>query len=235
MTAKSYSAVLERAEEIAPQTRALFLRLAPGRGLEFQPGQFLSLSIPSGEKGIVRAYSIASHPEEPELLEICLNLVPAGPGSTYLFALTSGARVDFTGPWGTFVLDTPPARNCVMIAEGAGIVPFRPMIRRALAGRDVEALQLLHAVSDEHFLLYRSELEARAAADRRFRFEPLVEGGGDHEHLQLLDLVRQRYVDAGVQPGRNFYICGVGDVVTRLRDLLRGAGYERRTVHYEKW
>ena len=27
----------------------------------------------------------------------------------------------------------------------------------------------------------------------------------------------------------------VGDGVIQLRDLLRGAGYERRAVHYERW
>ena len=35
--------------------------------------------------------------------------------------------------------------------------------------------------------------------------------------------------------GRHFYICGVGMPVTQLRDLLRGAGYQRRAVQYEKW
>jgi ferredoxin-NADP reductase len=34
---------------------------------------------------------------------------------------------------------------------------------------------------------------------------------------------------------RQFYVCGVGKAVTRIRDLLRGAGYERRAVHYEQW
>jgi hypothetical protein len=30
-------------------------------------------------------------------------------------------------------------------------------------------------------------------------------------------------------------VCGVGKGVLRLRDLLRGAGYEWRAVHYEQW
>jgi len=42
----------------------------------------------------------------------------------------------------------------------------------------------------------------------------------------------------GGQTGSAVYgvaICGVGDIVPQLRDLLRRAGYERRTVQYEKW
>jgi len=34
---------------------------------------------------------------------------------------------------------------------------------------------------------------------------------------------------------RHFFVCGVGEIVPRLRGLLRGAGYERRAVPYEKW
>ncbi len=34
---------------------------------------------------------------------------------------------------------------------------------------------------------------------------------------------------------RQFYLCGVGKGVITLRNLLRGAGYERRAVHYEQW
>jgi ferredoxin-NADP reductase len=42
-------------------------------------------------------------------------------------------------------------------------------------------------------------------------------------------------VDADSDRTRHFYVCGVGKGVLRLRDLLRGAGYERRAVHYEQW
>ena len=44
-----------------------------------------------------------------------------------------------------------------------------------------------------------------------------------------------RTVAADTNRARQFYICGVGKGVTRIRDLLRGSGYERRAVHYEQW
>ena len=51
----------------------------------------------------------------------------------------------------------------------------------------------------------------------------------------LDDEVRRRWLDADDDRTRHFFICGVGDVVPRLRDLLRGGGYDRRAVQYEKW
>ena len=227
--------MLERVEEIAPETRSFFLRLPAGRGLDFQPGQFLSLGLPVVPAPIVRPYSVASDPEQPELLEICLNRVPLGPGSDYLFALVPGAEVDFTGPWGSFVLGAPAPRACVLVAAGPGVVPLRPMIRAALARPEVEELRLVHAAADEAFLLYRADFERWASESERFCFEPLLEGDDGPEHAPLLSLVRQRYVEEENDRRRHFFLCGVGDIVTRLRDLLRGAGYERRAVHYEKW
>ena len=235
MTARSYRAVLERVDEIAPETRVFFLRLPRGRGLEFQPGQFVSLALPVGEKPLIRPYSVASSPASPELVEICLNRVPGGEGSNYLFRLEPGAEIDFTGPWGTFVLGAPPPHRCVFIGEGAGIVPLRPMVASALAQGEVEQLDLLQAAADERALLYGAEFESRARADARFGFEVLVEGASAATHDLLYERVRRIYVEADTERGRHFFICGIGQIVTRLRDLLRGAGYERRAVHYEKW
>jgi ferredoxin-NADP reductase len=51
----------------------------------------------------------------------------------------------------------------------------------------------------------------------------------------LREEVARRWVDADADRSRRFFVCGVGAIVPALRDLLRGAGYERRAVQYEKW
>lgn len=233
--ARSYRAILERTEDWAPGTRSLFLRLPAGGGLPFLPGQFVSLSIPAGARPLSRAYSIASPPEEPELLELCLDLVPGGPGSSYLFHLRPGAQLDLTGPWGSFVLEQPAPASCVFIAIGTGIAPIRPMVRAAVAQPELVELHLAYAAPPQSAPLYRAELEQLAGREARFRFEPLNETGADPEHSALYALVEQRWVRGETDRSRHFFVCGVGNIVTRLRDLLRRAGYERRAVRYEKW
>src|SRR5262249_42832850 len=128
----TYEATIERIVERAPQTRSFFLRLPATQPLVFTPGQFISCLLPVGGETIIRPYSIASSPQE-TALDICLNLVPDGPGSHYLFGLDVGATLRFTGPWGTFTLERQPEAECVFIAEGTGIAPIRPMLLRALA------------------------------------------------------------------------------------------------------
>ncbi len=231
-----YEAAIERIVEIAPQTRCLLLR-RPER-FAFVPGQFISCLLPIAGQTVIRPYSIASSPEEAGWLEICLNLVPGGAGSGYLFGLAAGATVRFTGPWGTFTLAQPPDAECVFIADGTGIAPIRPMLRRALASdlppgglgaiAAARARRLHYAAASSRHLLYAAEFEAAARTHPHFIFTPLL-GGSLAHHIE------DRYVAADADRSRHFYICGVGEIVPQLRDLLRRAGYERRAVHYEKW
>jgi ferredoxin-NADP reductase len=223
----TYDATIERIDAIAPETRSFVLRLPPAPRFAFKPGQFISCLLPVGNETIIRPYSIASDPEDVSRIEICLNLVPNGPGSHYLFGLTPGAVVRFTGPWGTFILEEPPRAECVFIAEGAGIAPIRPMLRRAQA-RATHPTRLHYAAAGAAHLLYASEFEAAARVHIGFAFSPLLNGS-------LPDEITRRYVTADKVRTRHFFICAVGDIVPQLRDLLRRSGYERRAVQYEKW
>ena len=223
----TYEATVERIDELAPQTRSFVLRLPSTPRFTFRPGQFISCILPVGGDTIIRPYSIASDPEDPSRIEICLNLVPNGLGSHYLFSLALGAVVRFTGPWGTFVLDEPPHAECVFIADGAGIAPIRPMLRRALA-RATHRVRLHYAAAAAAHLLYAAEFEAAARTHGLFSFAPLLHGS-------FLEEIMRRYVGADADRSRHFYICGVGEIVPQLRDLLRRSGYERRAVQYEKW
>ncbi len=216
---------LERIVDHGADARSLFLRLAAP--LAFRPGQFVSCLLPV-DGGIIRPYSIASDPEEAERLELLLNLVPGGPGSHHLFGLAPGATIRFTGPWGTFVLDRAPAAEAVFIAEGTGIAPIRPMLRRALATAPTHPLRLLYATTSAEHAVYRAELEAMAHAHPAFHFARVPAAALEVE-------VRRRWVDTDADRSRHFFICGVGSIVPTLRDLLRRAGYARRAVQYEKW
>jgi len=154
------------------------------------------------------------------VLELLLDRVPKGPGSHYLFDLPPGARVDFTGPWGTFVLDQPPEAEAVFIALGTGIAPIRPMLHRAAAGA-THPLTLLYATS---LPIYRDELAALPG----LAVDVIAPDAVENE-------VRRRWLDADTDRTRQFFVCGVGEIVPRLRDLLRRDGYVRRAVQYERW
>ena len=211
---------IERIVEHRPGLRSLFLR-TEGEPLAFAPGQFVSLLLPTGPRPpLTRAYSIASSPEQPGVLELCLDRVPGGLGSGHLFELAVGAEITWTGPWGTFSLSHAPDVEAVFVADGTGIAPVRQMLHRAAA----TARHPLHLLYAHDAGLFRDELG---------RLPHVTIADTSAEHLERD--VRQRWIDADTRRDREFFVCGVGERVHRLRDLLRGAGYARRAVHYERW
>lgn len=233
-----YEAVIEKIVERAPDTRSFFLRFLADQHLSFKPGQFLSFQLPRDAKTLTRAYTIASNPEDAGSLEICLNLVPDGPGSRYLFARRVGDLLSFTGPWGAFVLEQAPQAESVFIADRTGIAAIRPMLQRALHCSPQFPIQLLYAVHREEDLLYRKDIEKWDKECPIFTWTYLVSDptqSWSGLHGSLLEQVERRYVHQDENRTRKFYICGIGRLVLELRGLLRKAGYERRAVKYEKW
>lgn len=232
-----HEGIIERIFEHTPATRSLFIRL-PSPGFRFVPGQFISLSLPLASQSATRPYTLASNPEDAPLLEIVLNLVPGGLGSAYLFERQVGDRLSFTGPFGLFTLERAPAVETIFAAAGTAIAPIRPMIHRALSEPQTAPLTLLYTARAPKELLYRAEFESLAASRRNFRFEPMLETpqpGWTGLAGPLLDHLRRLYVEADQRRDRQFYLCGVGQGVLAMRDLIRGSGYPRRSVQYEKW
>jgi ferredoxin-NADP reductase len=234
----TYRATIERIVEHGADTRSLFLRLPAGTQFGFTPGQFISVAIPLANETRVRPYTLASSPEDDGPLEIVFNLVPGGAGSEYLFRRRVGDQLNFTGPFGLFTLDRPPEVETIFAAEGTAIAPIRPMLRRALARPNPVPLKLFYAARVREELLYTDEFEGAAMRCANFSFEMILERPpADWTGLggRLFDRIQSLFVNRDDRRDRAFYLCGVGQPVIELRDLLRQAGYARRAVQYERW
>jgi ferredoxin-NADP reductase len=232
-----YRATVARIHEHLPGTHSLFLRLAAGERLAFTPGQFISCELLVGDGApLVRAYSLASSPDDDEL-EICVDLIAGGPGSTYLFGLRPGSELAFTGPFGSFALADPPPVPLVFVGEGTAIAPIRPMVRRALERGGTQPITVLQGARYDHELVYRDDFERWSAAHPRLDWEPvLLATEAEVGPIAALEEVTiERFVRGDADRSRRFWICGVGPMVARLRDELRAAGYERRAVRAEQW
>ena len=221
-----------RIHDHCEDTRSLFLALE--KPLKFAPGHFISIAIPLGDETRTRPYTIASSLDGGRAIEICFNRVPNGRGVQWLFDRSVGDALEFTGPFGTFMMERAPEVEIGLIAEGTGVAAIRPMIRRALESGSQARMHLDYAADRNEHILYREELEEWTRRASNFTFETLI---APQEVLydRLSAIAARRWIDADADRTRQFWICGVGAGVSRIRDLLRGAGYERRAVHYEQW
>jgi CDP-4-dehydro-6-deoxyglucose reductase, E3 len=235
----SYEARIERIHDHAEDTRSLFLRMTEGQSLpNWLPGMFISIGIALPGELRVRPYTIASSRAAGEPFEIVFNRVPGGAGVAWLFERKTGDVLNFTGPFGAFTLDRPPEQELVFIAEGTAIAAIRPMLQRLFNQNPAHPgpVRLLYAADREEHLLYRGELEGWASAHPQFRLETIVaDPAAESLYARISAEVERRWVAADSDRSRHFYVCGVGPGVLKIRDLLRGAGYERRAVRYEQW
>ncbi len=228
------NARVEKIFDHASDTRSLFLSLTSGKHLRFVPGQFISITIPLGDETRSRPYSIASDPEDRGPFEICFNRVAGGRGVAWMFDRRVGDTLDFSGPFGTFTIDQAPVAELGFIAGGTAIAPIRPMLKRALASSSAPKIHLIYAAPDSDHILYASQLDDLARTAPNFSYHPVI-APAESIYDRLSELAQARWIAGDQDRTRHFYICGVGKGVLRLRDLLRGAGYERRAVHYEQW
>jgi NAD(P)H-flavin reductase len=231
---KIYTATLERIEELSPTVRSFFLKLPPDAGFHFRAGQFISIRLDKGELEIRKPYSIASSPVDPGVLELCIKRVEGGYVSNRFFSLARGATIRFDGPDGVFYLRDPVGPELYFIGTGTGIAPLRSMILWLFSQDTPKKVTLLFGVRKENEILYNHDFLEIAARRPNFRYLPVVsrpeawKGRTGHVQDQIEGLIAN-------PAGEEFFLCGLPSMVDAVREKLKGMGYKRQQIHFEKY
>jgi ferredoxin-NADP reductase len=229
---------LVRPVSLSAQTKHLEFEVPAVPRFGFVAGQWLSFKTGKhdGEE-ITRAYSIASPPGEDSRFALCLNRVQDGFMSNFLCDMKVGDEIRCQGPFGDFIL-RPPLRDTIFIATGTGIAPFRSMLHWLLADpvrhQDKE-LWLLFGNRTEEDIYYHEEFLDLATRHPNFQYLPtLSRGASDWQGLRGYV---QEHV-SGIVQGRtdmHAYICGLDKMIKANRELLKGLGWDRKSILYEKY
>ena len=163
---------LLEARQVAVNVRSMIFSL-PAWQL-FAPGQHMDvrLTAPGGYQA-QRSYSIASIPRDTGRIELAVELLENGEVSPYLWSMQPGAQLEMRGPIGGHFVWNPDADNAhaeggaqrplMLIAGGAGMVPFVSMIREHAARRDQRPVTFLISARTAGHVLYKEEMERIAA------------------------------------------------------------------------
>src|SRR6476659_1122349 len=129
MAIASFQATVSLIRDLTHDVRELELTLREPKEIAFKAGQFISFDVPKDgfPYPVTRPYSIASPPFISDRLLLLFNLIPGGPGSTYLHGLREGDPMTFKGPAGSFFLRDDLNKRILFVATGTGIAPFRSM------------------------------------------------------------------------------------------------------------
>jgi len=155
-----FSATVVAVRQLTHDVRQLDCELIEPSEIHFKAGQFVSFEVPDPRTGrtVTRPYSIASAPSSSRTISLLLNLVPQGPGSTYLFSLKEGDRTQFTGPAGNFYLREDQGRDLLLVATGTGIAPLRSMLFANAERAAPSRTTLFWGLRSQRDLYYQEEL-----------------------------------------------------------------------------
>lgn len=235
MTTPSYTVACLKNERIA---RDIYeFRLEKPEALSFEPGQFVLFDVPlkgSPEDIQTRAFSIASSPDEAELVFVA-KLKAGGRASVWIEEmLRPGSPVRLQGPFGRFVLHPEKPGDLLFICTSTGVAPFRAQVVHALTAGDGRRMDLIFGVREEHDLFWVEEFSALARAHANFFLhialsQPMDAWSGHRGRVQtLVPLI------AGNLPERMVYICGNPAMTTELKNLcLNEWGVCKENLHVE--
>ena len=218
------------------RTKHFEFEIANGSEFDYRPGQFISMDVQiDGEEACVRSYSVASSPHHDNRFDLCLNIVPHGLVSPWLFHLKPGDAIRFQGPFGLFTLRQPPDPVSAFIATGTGIAPIRAMLQYVYQEPNPTEVWLLFGVRHEADILYRDEFEKMARENPGFHFVPTLSrpNPGWTGHTGYVQKQITRYLSG--KQGLHAYVCGLKKMVNDVCRQLQAMGYDEAALSFEKY
>ncbi len=227
-------------------------RLTRPPSFRFNAGEFVMLGLMSGEKPLLRAYSMAS-PTWDEEIEFLSIKVADGPLTSRLQKIVPGDQVLLgKKPTGTLVADALiPGKRLFMLATGTGLAPFMSVAREPDIYERFDQLVVVHSVRQVVDLAYRDMLEARLADDplvgemavTRLHYVPTVTRDEFHTRGRIGDVMASGKLFEGLDGPAKFdpetdriMMCGsmamIRDFAARFAAMGFSEGAHSHPGHY---
>jgi ferredoxin-NADP reductase len=186
-----------------------------------------------------RSYSIASPPEEPQVV-LTVERIADGEVSPYLTdVLRVGDQLELRGPiGGYFVWGAHLGGPLLLVAGGSGIVPLMAMLRhRAAAGSRIPT-RLLYSSRSIADIIYREELARLTAEDAALQVTHTLtraQPPGWNGYTRRIDAGLLRDVVWSAAQDPLAFICGPTALVEATARQLHTLGYPSQRVKTERF
>jgi len=266
-------------KNVATFIKEFVVKLPEGEDMDFKSGGYIQVDVPPCEvefkdihvedkfkpdwdnlnlwdlkmvnsEGIFRAYSMANHPAEGNIIKLNVRIATppwdkkknrfmnVNPGicSSYIFARKPGDKVTISGPYGDFFIKETE-REMVYIGGGAGMAPLRSHI-----------FHMFHTLKTDRKVSYwygaRSKREVFYEEDFRkiekefpnFSFhialsEPLPEDNWDGYTGFIHQVALDNYLKDHKEPEEvEYYICGPPIMNESVLDMLDNLGVPEENI-----
>ena len=208
------------------------------RPLQFQAGQYVTVTLAIDGVTTERCYTISSPPTRSTTLTVTVKRVPGGPVSNWLHDHVSvGHQLHVRGPLGQFSASNHPASRYLFLSAGSGVTPMMSMTRAMYDRAEPADVVFVHNARAPQDIIFRSELDSMACAPFLSvvsiceEDSPYEAWNGARGRLTL-PLLLQLAPDIHE---REIFMCGPPPYMKAVREMLDAAGVSPARCHEESF
>jgi len=266
---------------VATFIKEFVVQLPPGEELDFEPGGYIQLDVPPcvvdykdidvderfreewdrahmwelrmvNEEPIFRAYSMANHPAEGNIITLNVRISPPpwgkgerwmnvnpGVASSYAFSRRPGDKVTISGPFGEFHIKRTE-REMIYIGGGAGMAPLRSHILHLLqTEKSNRKISFWYAGRSRQELFYMDVFEQLEKDFPNFKLNVILsrpkktdawDGPVGHIHNLLLN----SYLSKHPNPEEiEYYLCGPPALLQSSMRTLDDLGVPKENIAFD--
>ena len=270
---KKWNATVRSNHNVATFIKELVLELPKGEAIDFRAGGYIQIECPAYKlkydqftieerfrdewdkynlwkyesvvaEPAIRAYSMASYPEERDIVMLNVRIatpppgkdVPPGVMSSYIFNLKPGDKVTISGPFGEFFA-RETENEMVFVGGGAGMAPMRSHIfdqlRRLKCKRK---MTFWYGARSYREMFYVDDFNQLQAENPNFNWyiglsEPKPEDNWTGYTGFIHNVLYENYLKNHPAPEDcEYYLCGPPMMNSAVIKMLEDIGVERENI-----
>jgi len=272
---KKWQCTVKSNHNVATFIKELVLELPEGEDVGFRAGGYIQIECPphvvdykdfdieeeyradwdhfniwqyksTVEEDVLRAYSMASYPEEEGIIMLNVRIAsppPRGPADTppgkmssYIFNLKPGDKVTISGPYGEFFAKKTQA-EMVFIGGGAGMAPMRSHIfdqlRRLKSDRKIS---FWYGARSAKEMFYVEDFDTLQAENDNFKWHVALSDPQPEDNWEGLtgfihEVIYENYLKNHSAPEDcEYYMCGPPMMNAAVIKMLQDLGVEDENI-----
>lgn len=274
---QKFDAVVRSNDNVATFIKEFVIELKGGE-MDFEPGGYIQIDIPkyklsfkefavdkeyrddwdkfklwdlngvNDEEDVYRAYSMANHPAEGNIVMLNVRIatpprgldVPPGVASSYIFNLKPGDPVTVSGPYGEFHINRTQ-REMIYIGGGAGMAPLRSHLFHLFhtekeRGRKISYWYGARSMRE---MFYMDQFEAIEKEFDNFEFnlalsDPMPEDNWEGYQGFIHQVLLDEYLSKHEAPEDcEYYICGPPMMLQAVERMLDSLGVPDENIRFD--
>jgi Na+-transporting NADH:ubiquinone oxidoreductase subunit F len=278
---KKFRCKVRSNDNVATFIKELVLEIQDGETLDFKAGGYIQIDIPKYEgikfssydidkeyhedwdkfklwdlvavnpEDIFRAYSMANHPAEGNIVMLNVRIatpppgkygeIPPGISSSYIFNLKEGDEVIVSGPYGEFFVEDTE-REMMFIGGGAGMAPMRSHIFHQFHTlRTNRKATFWYGARSKREMFYDDHFKKIADEFPNFDYnvalsDPMKEDNWEGYTGFIHDVILENYLKNHPAPEDiEYYMCGPPIMNKCVKDMLYNLGVEKEMIHLDEF